>query len=33
MHPEIIRAIMNEHVRELSNDVHDARRAGKGRAR
>jgi hypothetical protein len=33
MHPDIIRAIMNEHVRELSNEVRDARRAGKGRAR
>jgi len=32
MHPEIIRAIINEHVRELSDDVRDARRA-KGRAR
>jgi hypothetical protein len=32
MHPDIIRAIMNEHVRELNNEVRDARRA-KGRAR
>jgi hypothetical protein len=30
MHPEIMRAIINEHVRELSDDVRDAR---KGRAR
>jgi hypothetical protein len=36
MHPDIIRAIINEHVRELSNDVRDARRARraeKGRTR
>jgi hypothetical protein len=33
MHPDIMRAIINEHVRELSNDMRDARRAGKGRAR
>jgi hypothetical protein len=33
MHPDILRAIINEHVRELSDDVRDARRAGKGRTR
>jgi hypothetical protein len=33
MHPDIIRAILNEHVRELGNDVRDARRAGKRRTR
>jgi hypothetical protein len=33
MHPEILKAIMNEHVRDLSADVQDARRARKGRAR
>ena len=33
MHPDILRAIIDEHVRELGNDVRDARRAGKGRAR
>jgi hypothetical protein len=29
MHPDIIKAIMNEHVRELSADIRAARRAGK----
>jgi hypothetical protein len=33
MHPDIIRAIINEHVRELSADMRDARRTRKGRAR
>jgi hypothetical protein len=33
MHPDIIKAIMNEHVRELSADVRAARRSAKGNAR
>ncbi len=33
MHPDIIRAIMNEHVRELSAEVTDARRTRKSRSR
>jgi hypothetical protein len=33
MHPDIIRAIINEHVRELSADVRDARGPRKSRAR
>lgn len=33
MHPEILRAIINEHVRELSADVQAARRGRKDRAR
>jgi hypothetical protein len=33
MHPEIVKAIMNEHVRELSADVRATRRPWKGRAR
>jgi hypothetical protein len=33
MHPDILKAIINEHVRELSADVKAARRARKDRAR
>jgi hypothetical protein len=33
MHPDIIQALMNEHVRELSADVRATRRARKDRAR
>jgi hypothetical protein len=33
MHPDIIKAIMNEHVRELSADVRASVRPRKDRAR
>jgi hypothetical protein len=33
MHPDILRAIMNEHVRELNADVEAGRRTRKSRAR
>lgn len=33
MHPDILKAIINEHLRELSADVQAARRARKDRAR
>jgi hypothetical protein len=33
MHPDILKAIMNEHVRELSADIQAARRSGKSRTR
>jgi hypothetical protein len=33
MHPDIVQALMNEHMRELSADVRAARRAGKRTAR
>ena len=33
MHPDIMQALINEHLRELSADVRAARRADKRRAR
>jgi hypothetical protein len=33
MHPEIIRAIMNEHVRELNGEFAATRRGRNGRTR
>lgn len=33
MHPDIMRAIIKEHVRDLGNDVRDARKSAKVRAR
>jgi hypothetical protein len=33
MHPDILKAIMNEHVRDLNADVQAARRVRQGRAR
>jgi hypothetical protein len=33
MHPDIIRAIINEHVRDLSADAQNGRRTRKSRAR
>jgi hypothetical protein len=33
MHPYIVKALMNEHMRELSADVRAARTAGKTTAR
>lgn len=33
MHPEIVKALMNEHMRELNADLRAARRADKRTAR
>jgi hypothetical protein len=33
MHPDIIRAIMNEHVRDLNADLEAGRKSRKSRAR
>ncbi len=33
MHPDIVRALMNEHMRELSADVRAARRGDQDSAR